>query len=102
MHTHTHTLTHTHAHRSLLYPKQPKIAEKFLGSGSSFGYVLEDSVIDPAHRMMRTVTRNISFAKVLCVEETCTYTVSKENSDWYVRWWCVCAVSYTHLTLPTN
>lgn len=61
---------------------KPKIAEKFLGKGSSSGYVLEDSIIDPMNKSMTTVTRNISFAKVLCVEETCTYTVSAANPEW--------------------
>lgn len=61
---------------------KPKIAEKFLGKGSSAGYVLEDSIIDSMNKKMTTVTRNISFAKILCVEETCTYTKSPTNPEW--------------------
>jgi len=59
-----------------------KIAEKLLGKGQSYGFVLEDSVINMKERKMVTVSRNLTYAKILFIEETCTYTASKENSEW--------------------
>lgn len=68
---------------------QPKLAEKLLGKQSSYGYVLEDSSIDARRRVMTTVTRNLSFARVMVVEEKCTYRVSDENPDWCVQVTCI-------------
>jgi len=58
------------------------IAEKLLGKGQSYGFILEDSVINLKERKMVTVTRNLTYAKVLFIEETCTYTAAEENSEW--------------------
>ncbi|KNC74907.1 hypothetical protein SARC_12560, partial [Sphaeroforma arctica JP610] len=53
---------------------KPKLAELFLGKDKSNGFVLEDSVIDLKKQSMRTVTRNLTYARILFVEESCEYT----------------------------
>eukprot|EP01134_Creolimax_fragrantissima_P003534 CFRG3534T1 len=61
---------------------KPKLAEVFLGKEKTHGFVLEDSVIDAKNKTMKTVTRNLTFSRILFVEETCEYTVSPENTGY--------------------
>eukprot|EP00123_Amoebidium_parasiticum_P022978 comp9931_c0_seq1/m.4832 comp9931_c0_seq1/g.4832 ORF comp9931_c0_seq1/g.4832 comp9931_c0_seq1/m.4832 type:complete len:182 (-) comp9931_c0_seq1:597-1142(-) len=51
---------------------KPKLAEK-LFKGKD-GYVLEESTVDVREGVMKTVTVNLSYNRVLRVEEHCMYT----------------------------
>lgn len=43
---------------------------------------MEDSTIDPLNKKMVLQSRNISYADLLQLEETCTYTTHPENNQW--------------------
>jgi hypothetical protein len=47
--------------------------------------VVEESIVDPVSRTLTTYTRNITFNKLMVVEEKCVYTVDPKNKDWYVK-----------------
>ena len=44
--------------------------------------MIEESVVDSAAKIFTTYTRNINYAKLMLVEEKCTYYVSPENESW--------------------
>ena len=58
----------------------PRYGERFVGK--SVGMVVEKSTVDPVNRTMTTVTKNLTYAGVMCLEETCTYRQSSENPEW--------------------
>lgn len=43
---------------------------------------VEESKMDPKEKKMRLYSENISFESTLKTQEICTYTESKENSEW--------------------
>jgi len=58
----------------------PAWIQKFLNT--PYVYFVEDATIDPRNQKMVLRSRNISFADLLQVDETCTYTTHPENKDW--------------------
>lgn len=47
---------------------------------------LEESTIDLKHKTMTLASQNVTFDSLLKMEETCTYTIDKENENWYVKY----------------
>ena len=55
---------------------------QFVGGQGASACIVEESVVDSAAKTFTTYTRNISFSKLMSVEEKCTYYVSPENENW--------------------
>lgn len=51
------------------------------GVGSPAG-IVEESIVDFSRRTFTTYTRNITFARLMLVEEKCVYYESPENREW--------------------
>jgi hypothetical protein len=43
---------------------------------------MEESEVDPATKTFTTYTRNITFSKLMSVEEKCVYYTSPDNKEW--------------------
>ena len=50
--------------------------------GSRVACLVEESVVDPVAKTLTTYTRNITFTRLMVVEEKCVYTVSPNNNEW--------------------
>ncbi|ESO03380.1 hypothetical protein HELRODRAFT_187087 [Helobdella robusta] len=61
----------------------PKWGEKFI-PGPKHVCVLEESIVDPQTKTMKTYTRNLGYTSIMTVEEECTYKPSEENEGWTV------------------
>lgn len=58
----------------------PKWGEKFVSNPT--GCLVEESVIDPVNKTLTTYTRNITYQKLMVVEEKCEYQKSTDSKDW--------------------
>jgi len=58
----------------------PAWMQKILGN--SYCFFIEDATIDPHNKKMVLQSRNISYADLIQLEETCTYTTHPENKEW--------------------
>lgn len=43
---------------------------------------MEESVVDPGAKTLTTYTRNITFTRLMVVEEKCVYSVHPNNKEW--------------------
>jgi hypothetical protein len=57
----------------------PGWGKVFLNSKDA--YVIEFSTVDPQSKTMTTVTRNLSYTKLMLVQETCTITSHQEKTN---------------------
>ena len=46
--------------------------------------LIEESIVDPINKTLTTYTRNITYQKLMLVEEKCEYKRSLDCKDWYV------------------
>ncbi|XP_078344462.1 PRELI domain-containing protein 1, mitochondrial-like [Oculina patagonica] len=58
----------------------PRWAERFVSS--KVACVVEESVVDPEAKTLTTYTRNITFTRLMVVEEKCVYSVHPTNKEW--------------------
>jgi len=82
---HCHKTPNTHAHTFhifLSYVTTSILSLQFVGGQGASACIVEESVVDSATKTFTTYTRNISFSKLMSVEEKCTYYVSPENENW--------------------
>ena len=49
-------------------------------------YMLEETTVDRSNNVMVLKSKNLSWAQILQMEETCNYTVHKENPEWFVMY----------------
>ncbi|KNC78045.1 hypothetical protein SARC_09510 [Sphaeroforma arctica JP610] len=52
----------------------PYLLRRLVGSADDEAYVYETSKVDVPNRTMKLVSRNVTFSKLVTVDETCTYT----------------------------
>ena len=45
-------------------------------------FMLEETVVDPANKLLQLKSKNISLSQIMQMEETCTYKPHKDNSMW--------------------
>ena len=45
-------------------------------------YIVEESTVDVQHRKMKTITRNITYARLMTIEETQAIEEHPENPEW--------------------
>jgi len=43
---------------------------------------IEESTVDPINRVMVLKGKNLTFGNIISTEETCTYSVDPQNSNW--------------------
>ncbi|XP_063301276.1 PRELI domain-containing protein 1, mitochondrial [Pelobates fuscus] len=61
----------------------PRWAERIFPSNVAHAvYIIEDSIVDASNRTLTTYTWNVNHAKIMSVEERCTYCENSENSSW--------------------
>ncbi|XP_065052109.1 PRELI domain-containing protein 1, mitochondrial-like [Rhopilema esculentum] len=58
----------------------PKWGEKFVSNPTAC--IVEESIVDPVNKTLITYTRNITYQKLMVVEEKCEYTKSSDCKDW--------------------
>lgn len=58
----------------------PRWAERFVSS--KVACIMEESVLDPDAKTLTTYTKNITFAKLMAVEEKCVFSVHSSNKEW--------------------
>lgn len=51
---------------------------------SKVACIMEESVLDPDAKTLTTYTKNITFAKLMAVEEKCVFSVHSSNKEWWV------------------
>lgn len=49
---------------------------------SKVACIMEESVVDPEAKTLTTYTRNITFTRLMVVEEKCVYSVHPTNKEW--------------------
>lgn len=49
---------------------------------STVACIVEESVLDPEAKTLTTYTKNITYAKLMAVEEKCVYSVHPTNREW--------------------
>ena len=52
---------------------------------SKVACIIEETIVDPVAQTFTSYTRNISFQRLMVLEEKCVYRVSSESKDWYVE-----------------
>ena len=55
---------------------------QFVGGPGAHACIIEESEVDSAAKTFTTYTRNITFSKLMSVEEKCVYYPSPENEQW--------------------
>ena len=58
------------------------ILVQFVGGPGAMACIIEESEVDSAARTFTTYTRNITFSKLMSVEEKCVYYTSPDNKEW--------------------
>lgn len=58
----------------------PRWAERFVNS--RVACIVEESIVDPEAKTLTTYTRNITFTRLMVVEEKCVYSVHPSNKEW--------------------
>jgi hypothetical protein len=59
----------------------PKWLNSMFGLGNRAVF-LEESTIDLKNKTMTLASQNVTFDSLIKMEETCTYTIDKENENW--------------------
>jgi len=83
-------------HIFLSYVTTSILSLQFVGGQGASACIVEESVVDSATKTFTTYTRNITFSKLMSVEEKCTYYVSPENENWTCcrkQAWIKCGVA---------
>ncbi|CAD5118131.1 unnamed protein product [Dimorphilus gyrociliatus] len=57
----------------------PKWGEKLVPSAQRTVSIIEESLVDPVRKILKTKTRNIGLTKVMYVEETVVYTMQEKH-----------------------
>ena len=55
---------------------------QFVGGPGAYACIMEESEVDPAAKTFTTYTRNITFSKLMSVEEKCVYYTNPDNKEW--------------------
>jgi len=58
----------------------PRWAERFVSS--KVACIVEESILDPEAKTLTTYTKNVTFTKLMAVEEKCVYSVHPTNKEW--------------------
>lgn len=58
----------------------PRWAERFVSS--KVACIVEESIVDPEAKTLTTYTKNVTFTKLMAVEEKCVYSVHPTNKEW--------------------
>eukprot|EP01117_Protostelium_nocturnum_P011666 TRINITY_DN4245_c0_g1_i2.p1 TRINITY_DN4245_c0_g1~~TRINITY_DN4245_c0_g1_i2.p1 ORF type:complete len:166 (+),score=36.37 TRINITY_DN4245_c0_g1_i2:209-706(+) len=60
----------------------PSWFERILGNASPRAYFIEDTFVDPKNKIMILSSRNVTFEKIVRLDEICTYTIDPNNGQW--------------------
>ncbi|KXN66588.1 MSF1-domain-containing protein, partial [Conidiobolus coronatus NRRL 28638] len=60
--------------------KVPKWGRSILKQPDTF--IIEDSIVNPKAKFLTSITKNISHARIMKVEEVQTYQENRENPQW--------------------
>ena len=66
------------------FPLLPPSHTQFVGGKGAAACIVEESEVDVATKTFTTYTRNINFNRLMSVEEKAVYTVSPDNTQWWV------------------
>lgn len=55
---------------------------QFVGGPGAYACIIEESEVDSAAKTFTTYTRNITFSKLMSVEEKCVYYTNPDNKEW--------------------
>ncbi|CAH3160710.1 unnamed protein product [Porites lobata] len=58
----------------------PRWAERF--TSARVACIVEESVVDPEAKTLTTYTKNVTFTRLMVVEEKCVYSVHPTNKEW--------------------
>ncbi|XP_068751533.1 PRELI domain-containing protein 1, mitochondrial-like [Montipora capricornis] len=58
----------------------PRWAERFVSS--KVACIVEESIVDPEARTLTTYTKNITFTRLMMVEEKCVFSIHPTNREW--------------------